>query len=458
MSSGRAVDLTSDQPIKAVVQKVVPEGKHGPFIVLTAEGFKGSITLSLEELRAWQGDNWPEQGEFIALKEVIQKRAGWRAKSGRYWNPSDEQTANSKEQTMKRIKALVECLKKRWWPPEDDEVWKDWVDFKDRDEKFADLIKLVESESVRDTLKSRAIFFLLLPRVEWSPLYWKSRGGNNNERLVCQRVDFLKRLTPDLQRYAAKLVCEFSNIIAEETKDGIRISTYRGHMLELIALLPDEDAESVFACFPLNDSVALWCNEDASEYNPFRELLCHEGIDELWKRKADTEMRGIIFDEASRKSKFRKDWEKALSCYAGIVSLNLREGQNIPYSVDLFADQIAFVVDQEGSRLIRDWDIIQIFNVLDGVKHRDILHRLSRSVAFRKKDPFCVWNKETLLGANAMLKAFGETDDELGLKLQEIIAKGRQESVKHLRSDQRVKDVERLILSRMGVDRHKANF
>ena len=76
--------------IKAVVQKVIREGKHGPFVVATSDQLKGSVTFSLEPT-VWKESDQPEEGMFIFLGNIRQKRAGWRAKLARFWKPSDEQ-------------------------------------------------------------------------------------------------------------------------------------------------------------------------------------------------------------------------------------------------------------------------------------------------------------------------------------------------------------------------------
>jgi len=92
--------LSDKVVVKAVVQKVLPNGKHGPFAVASSDGLRGSITFSLES-NVWQEDEWPEEGMFVFLGKLRQKRAGWRAKQGRFWKPSDEQTERSKAMEAK---------------------------------------------------------------------------------------------------------------------------------------------------------------------------------------------------------------------------------------------------------------------------------------------------------------------------------------------------------------------
>lgn len=79
------------ETIKAIIQKVIPDGKHGPFAVATADQLDGSVTFSLEPT-VWIEADWPEQGMVVVLGKLRQKRAGWRAKEGRFFKPSDEQT------------------------------------------------------------------------------------------------------------------------------------------------------------------------------------------------------------------------------------------------------------------------------------------------------------------------------------------------------------------------------
>lgn len=76
--------------IKAIIQKIVTAGKHGPYAVATNDDLEGSITISLEP-NIWKEKDWPERGNIVRLSSITQKRAGWRAKEGRFWNPSDEQ-------------------------------------------------------------------------------------------------------------------------------------------------------------------------------------------------------------------------------------------------------------------------------------------------------------------------------------------------------------------------------
>ncbi len=83
---------------QAVVQKVVHEGKHGPYVVTKCEAVEtGTVTFSYDE-ETWHEKKEPKPGNVVLISGVIKKRAGWRATSARFLEPADEQTANRKEQ------------------------------------------------------------------------------------------------------------------------------------------------------------------------------------------------------------------------------------------------------------------------------------------------------------------------------------------------------------------------
>lgn len=94
--------------IKAVVQNVIPQGRHGSFAIAASDKVEGSITFSLKE-DVWQEQEWPEQGTIVVLSNLRKKRAGWRAMSGRFLRPSDEQPAFSKPERSRTMKVCSCC-------------------------------------------------------------------------------------------------------------------------------------------------------------------------------------------------------------------------------------------------------------------------------------------------------------------------------------------------------------
>lgn len=79
--------------ISAIVQKVVPNGRHGPYAVASCEMMKCNITFSLAA-NVWRETGRPETGVVVILSNLRKKRAGWRATEARFFKPTDEQTHN----------------------------------------------------------------------------------------------------------------------------------------------------------------------------------------------------------------------------------------------------------------------------------------------------------------------------------------------------------------------------
>lgn len=87
----------ADRRYTAYVQKVVRNGKHGPYAVVR-EDTLGLVTFSLDQ-SVWREKRWPEAGSCIVLEDVHKKRSGWRANNCRFYRPEDQQSAQSTEKT-----------------------------------------------------------------------------------------------------------------------------------------------------------------------------------------------------------------------------------------------------------------------------------------------------------------------------------------------------------------------
>ena len=73
----------------AFVIKIVPNGKHGAYAVVSIKDL-GFVTFLLAS-PVWEEETWPEEGTSVVLSNVTKKRAGWRAGSVRFFRPTDEQ-------------------------------------------------------------------------------------------------------------------------------------------------------------------------------------------------------------------------------------------------------------------------------------------------------------------------------------------------------------------------------
>ena len=87
--------MSSEQEYQGIVEKVIPRGKHGPYAVACVSGV-GLVTFALGD-KVWCENRWPDQGTVVVLGDIRKKVAGWRAESGRFVRPSDEQTGTGGE-------------------------------------------------------------------------------------------------------------------------------------------------------------------------------------------------------------------------------------------------------------------------------------------------------------------------------------------------------------------------
>ncbi len=423
----------SKNETKATVQKVIPKGKHGPFAIATSESLKGSITFSLEPT-VWLEKDWPEEGAIVLLTKLRKKRAGWRAKQGRHWVLSDEQTAD-KEKAMKNMKTFVEGLRKKFFPSEEDKAWKQWVDFKDRETQ--ELIELLSSD-VRDGFKKRGLFLLIVPSSDFNMLYWKQDIGK-----FSNSTDFLEVLTTDQLDYVVDLIVEFCSVLRPahigKTKYsvtggcGMTVYTpvtekyhgalyfYNSCILRFLTILPEKKARKVFSLLSLTDISTYWNMDEASGYNPFSNLL-HMEIDEKWKKNADARMRAIITNEVTGKTTPREEWEDALAQYADIIQRQLYG--EIKYSLELFASQIQFIMDnrQHKTNLISNWHVIKLFNLFSGDEYKKFRHAIARYALLEDTGEFSrftIYNGKTKQATDHILKEFGD-DHELVDKIKEL--------------------------------------
>ena len=75
----------------AIVQKIHPDGHHGPYAKATCDGLSGMTITFLLAPPVWNEKRFPDEGSYVVLSELTKKRGGWRADSGRFLEPADEQ-------------------------------------------------------------------------------------------------------------------------------------------------------------------------------------------------------------------------------------------------------------------------------------------------------------------------------------------------------------------------------
>jgi len=433
--------------VKAVVQKVIKEGKHGPFAVAQAKEIDGSVTFSLEPT-VWQEQEWPQVGEVVLLENLRQKRAGWRAKKARFLNPCDEQKANRKEQRMDIVKALMTRWKSRLFPSEEDQIWQQWVDHKKRE--WRDLIALLNQEA-KDSFKARALYLLFVPDIKMFPFYW---SGDTNVFPWSRFPDksFLQGLSFELLDFVTDLVIKFHEYSKTDEKYEDAWYCYQNYLLELLVLLPEEKAQRVFDQYELRDLYTWQSMDDASGYNPFERLLGNEKINLSWKVLADQKMQEIIKAETEGQHIPRTKWENAFDWYATVWGLNLYS-EKFRSDIDFWAQQLEFILAYTGSQtenvFPRHYNVYKIFQILADDKYLKLRFKLALHVVFNSDKEFKVYSQDTLRSAQIMLEQFAERDAELKVKLERAIEIGQSKLAAEAKAARSEKTNEESILAQM---------
>jgi hypothetical protein len=335
------------------------------------------------------------------------------------------------------LKIFIGRLRRKFFSSKEDEVWKRWVDFKER--KSKDLVEFLSSD-VRDNFKRRAVFILLVPSADFNILYWKQKIGKFSEN-----TDFLKVLTSDQLEYVADLIIEFSSVLmpmftscpgmtvreSVTEKYTNALNYYNSCILYLLAVLPEEKAKKIFSHYSLID-ISTYCSmSDSSGYDPFGNLLLME-IDEKWKKMADDRMCEIINDEIAGKTTPRVKREEALPQYAGIIQTMLCG--KISYSLEFLASQVQFIVDngQYKAGLFSSYEIIKLFNLFLGDEYKELRHTIARYVLLEESESgsscFTIYSKETQQAVDQILEEFKD-DIKLVEKISDLEEESRRRNV-----------------------------
>lgn len=89
---------------RTIIDKVLEEGKRGPFIICWCKDLGVSVAVLREK---WKDEKEPEFGDVVALRGLYAHmrkrngtgpRMGWRAESARLWRPEDEKEMEEQEE------------------------------------------------------------------------------------------------------------------------------------------------------------------------------------------------------------------------------------------------------------------------------------------------------------------------------------------------------------------------
>jgi hypothetical protein len=420
--------MVKEKIVKAIVQKIIKNGKHGPFVVATSEIISdGSITFSLERT-VWKEEDWPVEGSVVYLSKVRKKRAGWRAKVGRFWKLSDEQRA-SKEQIMdKSWEDFVLEQKSKYFLAEDDELWKQWVDYKNRDVKG--LISLLYSD-VGDPFKRRALFILFVPSKEYNFIYC---GDSIHVPYIHTDLSFLDKLNQELLDYTKNVIVHFKTMVEKHSFKMFDheycnlFRLYNRCILHLLTLLSKDKGREIWEFYSLVDIKLV-----NDHYHPFGSLLGVDSLDEYWKRKADVQMRNIILSKSGDKS-----------AYAYVVISQLYNKLN--YSAKFFAEQIQFILEM-GKADKLDFYLLNFLKFLNDDHYKKLCHEVVR-VIFLKTNKYYLSGEKDFQVVVHIREEFSD-DLELIQKIEELEQQQKESLLNDKMQQEEAKEKEVKLLTAM---------
>lgn len=333
-----------------------------------------------------------------------------------------------------RIRQLLAGLARAVHPSEEDRLWNAWLDL-NKNRELRDLQSLLTSD-VRKEFKARALIVLLAPDLKVLPFRWDDKDHSLRNYLFLRWLE-VKAFPQDLVSFAGELVCQNIDYAIGQQDERVRESLfeYNKLILQFLAVLPEDDrlAQRLFSRYQINDPIAYMNMEDASGYNPLRNIFCAEGVPTKWKILADKQMRDRIVAEVEGRAQPREDWEVALRCYTDHIQTSNYDGRE-GYSRELLASQIRFITELPGvegynRELFSSWQVVHIMGAIPGDDLRETRHKLARLVVLRKTEEhsgFSVWSPESRRAADMMLREFGAEDQELSTKLNAMIAEANR--------------------------------
>lgn len=356
-----------------------------------------------------------------------------------------------------RIRQLLAGLANAVRPSEEDRLWNAWLDLKKKREP-RDLQLLLTSD-VRKEFKARALIVLLAPDLQVLPFRWDDKDHSLRNYLFLGCLE-IKTFPQDLVVFAGELVCQNIDYTLEQKNERARESLfeYNKLILQFLAVLPEDNdlAQRLFSRYQINDPIAYMNMDDASGYNPLRNIFCAEGVPTKWKVLADKQMRDCIVAEVKGRAQPRKDWEVALRCYAEHIQMSNYDGCE-GYSRKLLASQIRFITELPGvegynRELFNSWQVVHIMEAIPGDDLRETRHKLARLIVLRKTEEhsgFSVWNPESRRAADLMLREFGAEDQELSMKLNAMIAEANRHEAENADAQRKQQQKADEVLSQM---------
>ncbi len=329
------------------------------------------------------------------------------------------------------------------------DIWNNWEKATNRSDQ--ELLEIVCGQ-FQEEYQKRALFLLLVPDTTVTPFRWTNRYPYH---YLNTELDF-RKVETGLRAHAVYWLTKFIDYARYEPslrdQRMVLLDAYNKYILQLLAVLPAEDnqAETLFPYFSINDSMPWVNSEDSSGYNPMYNLWTNPSINERWKKAADQEMRQIIKSELQEKSFPRAPHENALKCYVRHLQFILDEKRDLPYGKELFVDQIKFLISLEVSdqNLFKPWKIALILNILAGEEYLDLRHKFIRFVLLRDGN-FSIFSEQTAEAAQMILIKCEGQDGQVERLVQDQLSVYRQAQQKLEEKTENEKRAKEVLLAPM---------
>ena len=293
-------------------------------------------------------------------------------------------------------------------PNGQDGLWRKWAEGKpDEPRLLLDLLKA----DVDDGFKARALLVLLVPDLHLvAPFaYWGTVNPTYRNYVSLTRVE-LGELSPTLTRFVGELVRMFVSWLTVEDADRLwdrNASIYDHYERAIQALLPVVGEE-------LGMDLLAWLRIDqlmsGGTYWPFSRLLLDPAVPQPYKVAAETEVRKHLLAEAQGTDNFYQEVGGLLMWYVAQLAIATSMSP-LPYSVDLLADQVAFVTSfQPRDFGVWTWDVVfRLILILGDSSHAELRKTLLTYVADG------LWPINHLIWQRTTLDQITKESRELGL-------------------------------------------
>lgn len=295
--------------------------------------------------------------------------------------------------------------------PQINKIWEQWTKSSFHSGSGQEMAEIVYGD-FQEEFQKRALFILLIPELPLVPFQWLPDNitfDSNTSFCLYQQLDF-KNIRPNLRAYAVDWLTKFIDYARFHLPGATYkvLAAYNQYLLQLLAVLPAEDnqAETVFSYFCVNDHKIWFNGDERSGYNPLLALWKNPEINEKWKILADGQMRRIIRGELQGDTTPRRSWENALHCYTKhLQSLLSEDSRLLPYSKEFLADQIYFISSLEiyNQKLIQSESVGLVLHLLSEEKFHNARYAFIRFAILRDNN-FRVYNEQTAEAAQIILR------------------------------------------------------